>query len=191
MSNDDERLAALPTRLRREADAILSRHDSTTRTWRETIIRPDGPAITGVQQADGSRNFAATVHELLRQIDNWHAVTMTTVDQLVDICGDDHQAVAVSIAGDLLGDLVRGRTLVWAGYFATAFGRDLAQFRIGEDASIFAAGRRIPLPASALASAPIAPPTVRFAVEGNTDPSAVAARLRELAEQVEAGQLAI
>ncbi|MCK9876631.1 hypothetical protein MXD59_12720 [Frankia sp. Ag45/Mut15] len=190
MTSTDSRLDPLPARIRRRVEEILTRHDGAVRPHREAIIRPDGPTLTSEPTAAGSVNPSWAASNMLRAIDSWHSSTTTTIDALFDAVGDEHENAARDISGDLLGEVVRARHIVLASYVAVTLGRDLAAFRIAEDATVLAAGRRIPIAASALASAPSAPPAIRFAVDGTTDPTAVAARLREMATQVETGELA-
>jgi hypothetical protein len=182
------RPADLPTST--TAGEALAAYTARTAGHRSVLLPPGGPVVSGpVPGGSGDRlDPRATSEKLLTVAGEWWADVAALAGRLDEIAGSNpgDQEVAGRILSDEAGQVLRARSAVITAFATSALGPVAALPAIGEDGTVMVGGRRIMLTGVAAAGPPPREPEISLSIGEGSDPRAVAVKLRELADSVEA-----
>ncbi|MDT3438351.1 hypothetical protein [Pseudofrankia sp. BMG5.37] len=186
----DPRLAGLPAELAAEAAPLLADHAGRVAEWSAVLLPAGGITADRFEVQDGSRPVRwETCGHLLDLARQWADDAATTVAELVRLADgalDGAARVLLTLAGELLSAPHRARVAVLAAYIAPHMVDPALAYgtRVAEDGTTSVAGVPVLLTGAAVAAAPWADPRVTLSIGQGSDPTAVAAELRRLADAV-------
>jgi hypothetical protein len=188
----DPRLDGLPADLVTAVAPLIAEHAARAAEWAAVLLPAGGVTADRFDAQDGSRPIRwETCGHLLEMARQWADDTAATVAELLrlaEAAPAGSYRVLLGVAGELLAAPHRARVAVLAAFVAPhLLDPALAHGpRVAEDGTVTVAGVAVPLTGVAVASPPWADPRVTLAIGQGSDPAAVAAELRRLADAVAA-----